>query len=241
MPAVKGHENIPIFNHDHLAEIIRDNINYLCRIKQRQKQDIAKICNVSGALVTKWTSKKSPIIPAINNLLTIAALFEVDLEWLVTEHNEYRLPDYTKTYASAFSVLISLILKGVVYTTDIKDPILNYFLVRYENMKKDGVRQNDIDEWLRKINRAFDIPIREYNNDLLIHNDILQNEPGIAAVDEDMKYRNLARALNDEEIIDRAYKRVYGEPDDGNRQPNVGQTISNNRQQNYDFAFDTEQ
>ena len=56
-----------------------------------------------------------------------------------------------------------------------------------------------------------------------------------------MKYRNLARALNDEEIIDRAYKRVYGEPDDGNRQPNVGQAISNNRQPNYDFAFDTEQ
>lgn len=47
-----------------------------------------------------------------------------------------------------------------------------------------------------------------------IQNDIIRNESGIAAVDTDTKYRNLARALADEDVTERAYQRVYGNVDE---------------------------
>ena len=43
--------------------------------------------------------------------------------------------------------------------------------------------------------------------------DILRNEVGIAAVDEDMKQRNLAKALSDADAVERAYRRLYGTDD----------------------------
>lgn len=62
--------------------------------------------------------------------------------------------------------------------------------------------------------KEFDIPIRKFHTDVPIHDDIIRNKAGIAAVDTDTKYRNLARALADEDVTERAYQRVYGDADE---------------------------
>ena len=84
---------------------------------------------------------------------------------------------------------------------------------RYSGLKEANIAQADFDVWVERIVKEFDIPISEYHNDVALQTDILRNEVGIAAVDEDMKQRNLARALSDAEVVERAYRRVYGTTD----------------------------
>lgn len=214
MPEHKGYEHIPVENHARLAGIISANINRLCRTKVHPKKTIARLCSVSQSLVTKWTSEKAPVMPAVDNLLTIAAYFGVDITWLITEHEGYVLPDHTQTYSSALLALISLLDKGIIECDFVNDPILGYLLERYRDLSGAGIEKAEFDAWLERIVKEFDIPIRKFHTDVPIHDDIIRNEAGIAAVDTDTKYRNLARALADEDVTERAYLRVYGDADE---------------------------
>lgn len=213
MPVVKGHEGVKIVSHAELAKIVAKNINELCHMKMSPKKTIALLCNVSPSLVTKWTSK-TPILPPADALLVMADYFGVDVVWLLQEHTSYELPDYTKTYSGAFMALVSLLDKGIIETDFVSDPIVSYLLGRYLSLKEANIVQADFDAWLERIVKEFDIPIGEYHNDVALQTDILRNESGIAAVDEDMKQRNLAKALSDEEVVERAYQRVYGTDED---------------------------
>ena len=185
------------------------NINELCHTKVSPKKIIALLCNVSPSLVTKWTSK-TPVLPPADALLVMADYFGVDVVWLLQEHTSYELPDHTKTYSGAFMALVSLLDKGIIETDFVSDPILSYLLGRYSSLKEAKIAQADFDAWVERIVKEFDIPISEYHNDVALQTDILRNERGIAAVDEDMKQRNLAKALSDENVVERAYRRVYG-------------------------------
>ena len=84
----------------------------------------------------------------------------------------------------------------------VNDPILGYLLERYRDLSGAGIEKAE-----------FDIPFRKFHMDVPIHDDIIRNEAGIAAVDTDTKYRNLARALADEYVTERAYQRLYGDVD----------------------------
>lgn len=209
MTMANEYGNAKAYDKSNIAEIIRDNINTLCREQKCKKKTIAKLCQVSETLVSKWTAKKNPVLPSVDMLLTIASYFQVDIQRLVTRHDEYKLPELAKTYSSAFSVLVSLLKKEIIITVDaIQDPILQYLLIRYNKLVSDGIRQEDIDKWLKKVDEEFDIPIGKFHNDETIQFEILHNETGIAVVDEDIKYSNLARALDNDEIVKRAQKRV---------------------------------
>lgn len=210
MPVYKSYEHIPVINHAGLAKIISTNINQLCQTKLHPKKTIAELCDVSPSLVTKWTSAKTPVMPAVDNLLTIAAYFGVDLTWLITEHEGYILPDYTQTYRSALLALISLLDKHIIECDFVDDPILGYLLERYRELSEARIEKREFDVWMEHIIKEFDIPIGEFHKDKPLQDDIVKNESGIAAVDTDTKYRNLARALNDNEVTARAYQRVYG-------------------------------
>ena len=210
MPVRRSFEHVVVHQTFEVAETIRDNINYLCKVKKCKKKDIAEACEVSKPLVTKWTAKKFPVLPSVDRLLTIANFFEVDVNWLISKHDKFEFPDYTATYNSAFFVLLSLFQRGIIEPTDIiHDPILEFLVNRYDSLRNGGIMEADIEAWLKKINEEFNIPIREYNNDTNIHREILLHEPGIAVVDDEMKYRNLANALNNDEIVNAAFERVH--------------------------------
>ena len=83
---------------------------------------------------------------------------------------------------------------------------------RYENLKNNKLSKNEFNTWLFEIVRAFDIPINlEYHNDDFIQEVIANRVDGIAAVNEDKKMRNIARALNDEEIMEKIMSNGYAD------------------------------
>lgn len=103
--------------------------------------------------------------------------------------------------------------KNITAHEGIADPILRYLTERYENLKNNRLSKNEFNTWLFEIIRDFDIPINlEYHNDNFIQEVIANRVDGIAAVNEDKKMRNIAMALNNEEIMDKIMANGY--PDD---------------------------
>jgi len=169
---------------------------------------IAELCHVSPSAVTKWT--KTPILPLVDALLIIADYFGVDLMYLLHQHDTYKLPDCTKTYSTAFITIASLIDKGITTYEGIADPILRYLAKRYEDLKGNRLPKAEFDNWLHSIVLDFDIPINlEYHNDDFIQDVIADRVEGIAAINEDRKMRNIARALNNEEIMNQILENGY--------------------------------
>lgn len=196
--------------YDELAQTIAENINKLCPSRIAPKKEIAKQCGVSPSLVTKWTCKK-PVMPSTDCLLVIADFFGVDLNWLITKHGSTReLPDYTKTYSGAFAALVSLYDRKIIDPKEIKDPILHYLLNKYAKLQRSNVNADEFDDWVDMIGQQFNIPIAEYHNDVAIQEEILRVESNIVAINEELQYRNLAKALNDPMIVERARRKVYG-------------------------------
>ena len=192
-----------------LARIVSENINSLCPTRVSPKKTIAEICGVSQTMVTKWTSNE-PVLPPASALLIIAQYFAVDLAWLLEDHTANELPDRTKTYTNAFVVLISCFDKHIIEKPEyISDPILKLLIGKYVSLKNsDKITPSELYSWLDKIIKAFYIPIPiEHHNNRAIIDDILKYE-NTAAVDEDIKLRNLALALNDTEIVERSKERL---------------------------------
>lgn len=190
-----------MINHKLLAHIVSRNINALCQTKTHAKKNLAELCAVSPALVTKWTATDNPIIPRVEYLVTIAKYFNVEVEWLLTDHKDYKMPEHIQTYSDAFVALIYMTREHIIETESIKDPILKYLVTRYWEILEDEVNEYDFKNWQKKIVRDFDIPITEYHNDISLHNDIIKYVKGIAAINLDEKYRNLAKSLNNPELI----------------------------------------
>lgn len=197
-------------NHKLMAYAISHNINTLCQTKMYAKKNLAELCNVSPALVTKWTKTDSPTIPRIEYLVTIADYFDVDVQWLITEHRDYRLSERIRTYSDALISLLSLTQKQIIKIDTIEDPILSYLVERYWDIVNDGVNDAEIKKWLGKIIKDFNIPITDSHNNTMLLEDILQREDGIASVYADDKYLNLAKALNDPEVLKRVHGAVGG-------------------------------
>lgn len=100
--------------------------------------------------------------------------------------------------------------KKIIDPKEIKDPILYYLLNKYANLQRSNVNADEFDDWVDMIGQQFNIPIAEYHNDVAIQEEILRVESNIVAINEELQYRNLAKALNDPVIVERARKRVYG-------------------------------
>lgn len=88
--------------------------------------------------------------------------------------------------------------------------ILRYLAKRYEDLKGNRLPKAEFDNWLRGIVLDFDIPINlEYHNDDFIQDIIADRVEGIAAINEDRKMRNIALALNNEEIMNKILENGY--------------------------------
>lgn len=199
MPVICEHDNVKLISGEMLAKIVQKNLNLLCFTRLHPKATIARLCGVSQTIVTRWTSESKPVLPPANALMMMADYFGVDITWLLEDHTTYELPDHAKTYSDAFIVLVSLYNKGIVESADhVNDPVLCYLLGKYIKLKKAKIIEpTEFDAWVNRIVKEFDIPLLDEHNNKDSIDYYLENDDMIVAVDEDMKYRNLARILTD--------------------------------------------
>lgn len=204
--------DVSYISNEDLAKIVSRNINRLCPTRKYPKKTIAKLCHVSTPLVSGWTSASSPQLPGVHYLLTIAEYFGVEISYLLTDHgsDDMALPDRVHTYSDAWVALIQLKCKGILQPEHVEDAILKYLLDRYFHLSNLGLSTEDFYDWMMKILQDFAVPITIFRDKEVIYQDISKNEEGIVAIDDDTRYRNIARALAEPDTVRDCFRRVYG-------------------------------
>lgn len=183
-----------VIRRDRLAQIVKSNIEELCKQEKNGKTKIAEICHVSKASVSKWVSQ-NPSLPCAEYLYIIAEHFGVTVDWLMTIHDLQNMPGRIYTYSQAFLSLIALVENQTIQPKNIHDPVLKHLISRYREFNDSNIHEYDIAQWLHRISIEFNIPLPQLV-DTEYYEDIAKNYP-VKSINDDETYLNLARIRYD--------------------------------------------
>lgn len=185
-------------NDKEVIEIIKKNMNDICS-KRGTKREIARICNCSEALVTKWCNYASDTIPSAADLYTIAKHADVTMEWFFRQTDASNDAN-NMTYSQLFERLKKLIDLHIIKEDDIKDSILKYLLLRNKELENSGISKEKINEWRYTILQKFNVPFSDFSLAPEICEKAIKKYPDIKEINNDDTYCNLAKVLNDQDI-----------------------------------------
>lgn len=194
-------------NDKEVIEIIKKNMNDICS-KRGVKREIARLCNCSEALVTKWCSYASDTIPSAADLHTIAKYADVSMEWFFRQTNQDSNAD-NMTYSQLFERLKKLIDLHIIKPDDVKDYILKYLLLRNKEFENSGISKEKTNEWRYTILQKFNVPFSNFSLAPEICEKAIKKYPDIKEINNDDTYCNLAKILNDQDIINQIIFKKY--------------------------------
>ena len=101
-----------------ISKIIGANLSSLRKNKKWTQAELAFQLNYSDKAISKWETGETT--PDIDTLLTLANLYNVSLDYLVTEHQhdekiEVTKPNYNKIIITALSASIIWFLATIFY------------------------------------------------------------------------------------------------------------------------------
>lgn len=178
-----------------ITEIIKKNMNDICS-KRGTKREIARLCNCSEALVTKWCNYASDTIPSAADLHTIAKYADVSMEWFFRQTNEDNNIDGF-TYSQLFTRLRQLIALHIIDPVNVKDEILRYLLLRNHELQHSGMCKAKLNEWQYTISQKFNIPFSNFSLSPKLYEKAITKYKDIKEASDDDTYCNLAKTFND--------------------------------------------
>lgn len=181
-----------------ITEIIKKNLNTICS-RRGVKREIARICNCSEALVTKWCNYASSTIPTATDLYAISKYADVPMEWFFRQTETGDNAD-NMTYSQLFERLKKLIDLHIIKPDDVKDYILKYLLLRNKELENSGINSEKIAEWRYTIFQRFNVPVSNFSLAPEICEKAIKKYPDIKEINNDDTYCNLAKVLNDQDI-----------------------------------------
>lgn len=181
---------------------VKKTLNELCDREKGAKKAISKLCGCSTSLVTKWCSFDTDTLPNFEDLYKIADHYNVTVDWFLTNREGFSLWSRITTYSEAFRALASLAERAIIKAEDVDDVILNYLLQKYMDCCLSCITQEELTGWCRKILKDFDIPILIHSSDKELCDTIMNVENGVKSIDDDVTYRNLVHALEDEKLVE---------------------------------------
>lgn len=181
-----------------ITETIKKNLNDICS-RRGVKREIAKICNCSEALVTKWCNYASDAIPSAADLYAISKYADVPMEWFFRQANEDNNIDGF-TYSQLFTRLRQLINLHIIDEINIKDEILRYLLLRNHELQHSGMSTDKFNEWRYTIFQKFNIPFSNFSLSPKLCEKAITKYKDIKEASDDDTYCNLAKTFNDQDI-----------------------------------------
>lgn len=182
-------------SHKEITEVIKKNLNIICN-KRGTKREIAKVCNCSEALVSKWCSYASNTIPSAADLYNISKYADVTMEWFFRQVNEDNNIDGF-TYSQLFTRLIQLINLHIIDALNIKDEILRYLLLRNHELQHSGMSKAKLNEWQYTISQKFNVPFSNFSLSPKLCEKTISKCHDIKEPNDDDTYCNLAKIFND--------------------------------------------
>ena len=181
-----------------VIEIIKKNMNDICS-RRGTKREIARLCNCSEALVSKWCSYASDTIPSAADLYAISKYADVTMEWFFRQTNQDSNIDGF-TYSQLFTRLRQLINLHIIDEINIKDEILRYLLLRNHELQHSGMSTDKLNEWQYTISQKFNVPFSNFSLSPKLCKKAITKYKGIKEPHDDDTYCNLAKILNDQDI-----------------------------------------
>lgn len=180
-----------------ITEIIKKNMNDICS-KRGTKREIARLCNCSEALVTKWCNYASSTIPTATDLYAISKYADVSMEWFFRQTNTSDDTD-NMTYSQLFTRLRQLVDWHIIDEINIKDEILRYLLLRNHELQHSGINPEKIAEWRYTISQKFNIPFSNFSLSPKLCEKAITKYKSIKEPHDDDTYCNLAKIFNDQD------------------------------------------
>lgn len=194
-------------NDKEVIEIIKKNMNDICS-KRGTKREIARLCNCSEALVTKWCNYASDTIPSAADLHTIAKYADVSMEWFFRQ-TETGDNANNMTYSQLFTHLRQLVDLHIIDPVNVKDEILRYLLTKNSELQHSGISRKKLNEWQYTISQKFNVPFSNFSLSPKLCEKAIKKYPDIKEINNDDTYCNLAKILNDQDIINQIIFKKY--------------------------------
>lgn len=194
-------------NNREIIDVIKKNLNDICS-RRGTKREIARLCNCSEALVTKWCNYTSDTIPSAADLYTIAKHADVTMEWFFRQTDASNDAN-NMTYSQLFERLKKLIDLHIIKEDDIKDSILKYLLLRNKELENSGISKEKINEWRYTILQKFNVPFSDFSLAPEICEKAIKKYPDIKEVNNDDTYCNLAKIFNDPDTTTKIIFKKY--------------------------------
>lgn len=185
-------------NNKEITEVIKKNLNDICS-RRGTKREIARLCNCSEALVTKWCSYASDTIPSAADLHTIAKYADVSMEWFFRQ-SESNDNINSITYSQLFTKLRQLVNLHIIDPVNVKDEILRYLLLRNHELQHSGMSTDKFNEWRYTISQKFNIPFSNFSLSPKLCEKAITKYKDIKEASDDDTYCNLAKTFNDQDI-----------------------------------------
>lgn len=182
-------------NNREIIDVIKKNLNDICS-RRGVKREIARLCNCSEALVSKWCSYASDAIPSAADLYAISKYADVPMEWFFRQINEDNYIDGF-TYSQLFTRLRQLIALHIIDSIHVKDEILRYLLTKNSELQHSGISRKKLNEWQYTISQKFNIPFSNFSLAPMICEKVVKKYPEVKEVNDDDTYCNLAKTFND--------------------------------------------
>lgn len=194
-------------NNKEITEVIKKNLNAICN-KRGTKREVAQICNCSEALVTKWCNYASSTIPTATDLYAISKYADVPMEWFFRQTNTSDDTDNMK-YSQLFTHLRQLVDLHIIDPVNVKDEILRYLLTKNSELQHSGISRKKLNEWRYTILQKFNVPFSNFSLAPEICEKAIKKYPDIKEINNDDTYCNLAKILNDQDIINQIIFKKY--------------------------------
>ena len=102
---------------EHTKETVRNNLLILFKRIKNPKKTVADACGVKQSSITRWVSEDKTFLPGPAHLKSIAKLFGVSVDWILSDHTADDAFNRVTTYADAIFALVLIYINNLIHLT----------------------------------------------------------------------------------------------------------------------------
>ncbi|MBP3198748.1 MAG: helix-turn-helix transcriptional regulator [Butyrivibrio sp.] len=169
----------------------------LLRLEEKQltQAALAKKAGVAQSTVSKWLSPETHAQPNLPQLLKLATVLDVSVDWLLGSD-----ASISATYNRSIRALCAM-ADRISDTSGITDEYLRYLFSCYKAFVSAGVSESDILIWQAKVDEDFEIELLPWRLcSKNVYEAYLNDCPDLRATDEYTQHLRVLRALHQDLI-----------------------------------------
>ena len=181
---------------EHTKETVRNNLLLLFKRIKNPKKTVADVCGVKQSSITRWVSEDKTYLPGPEHLKSIANLFGVSVDWILSDHTADNAFNRVTTYADAIFALVPLIENQALNIETVSDPILKYLCQDYHRTFHSYMPEDQKKRWISDVMLNFNVSLPEECPTQEQVDLIRENNKTVPNLNPFFEYANLAKVIS---------------------------------------------